>query len=44
MSALTGNRRFGLVDVAIYAVGVAGLAMCLTLIFLSMRAVMVFPC
>ena len=28
------------VDVLIYAVGVAGLAMCLTLIFLSMRAVM----
>lgn len=40
MSTLFGNRRFGLLDVAIYAVGVAGLAMCLTLIFLSMRAVM----
>jgi hypothetical protein len=34
------NRRFTLVDVALYAAGVAGLAMSLTLVFLSMRAVM----
>jgi hypothetical protein len=40
MAPFAGNRRFSLVDVAIYAVGVAGLALCLTLIFLSMRAVM----
>ena len=33
-------RPYGPLDVVLYAVGVAGLAMCLTLIFLSMRAVM----
>lgn len=41
MSALFGERaRFGPSDLALYAVGVAGLAMCLTLVFLAMRAVM----
>ena len=35
-----GRARFGLSDVALYAIGVAGLAMCLTLVFLAMRAVM----
>jgi hypothetical protein len=40
MSFFATNRRFGLTDVALYVVGVVGLAMCLTLIFLSMRAVM----
>ena len=34
------NRRFTLVDVLLYAVGVAGMTMSLTLVFLSMRAVM----
>lgn len=34
------RSRFGPLDVVIYAVGVAGLAMCLTLVFLAMRAVM----
>lgn len=33
-------RPYGPLDLLLYAVGVAGLAMCLTLIFLSMRAVM----
>ena len=32
--------RFSLADVAVYLVGVVGLAMCLTLVWLSMRAVM----
>jgi hypothetical protein len=40
MSILQVNRRFDLVDVLLYAIGVAGLAMCLTLVFMSMRAVM----
>jgi hypothetical protein len=40
MSILAANRRYGPVDVALYLVGVVGLAMCLTLVFLSMRAVM----
>jgi hypothetical protein len=34
------SSRYGLVDVALYLLGIAGLAACLTLIFLSMRAVM----
>jgi len=40
MNSLAGNRRFGPLDVVLYAVGVAGLAMCLTFVFLAMRAVM----
>jgi len=40
MSLFAATRRFGLTDVALYVVGVIGLSMCLTLIFLSMRAVM----
>ena len=40
MSILQVNRRFTVVDVLLYAAGVAGLAMSLTLVFLSMRAVM----
>ncbi len=40
ISFLQVNRRFTLIDVLLYAVGVAGLAMSLTLVFLSMRAVM----
>ncbi|HUR17273.1 MAG TPA: hypothetical protein VMZ33_08300 [Candidatus Limnocylindrales bacterium] len=40
MIGITGSRRFSLADVALYLVGVAGLAMCLTLVWLSMRAVM----
>jgi hypothetical protein len=40
MSILQVNRRFDLIDLLLYAVGVAGLAMSLTLVFLSMRAVM----
>jgi len=40
MSLFAPSRRFGLIDVALYLVGVVGLSMCLTLIFLSMRAVM----
>ncbi len=41
MSSVFGERpRFGLSDLALYAVGVAGLAMCLTVVFLAMRAVM----
>jgi hypothetical protein len=40
MSILRVYRRFDLIDVLLYAIGVAGLAMCLTLVFLSMRAVM----
>jgi hypothetical protein len=39
-SILQINRRFTLVDVALYAAAVAGLAMSLTLVVLSMRAVM----
>jgi hypothetical protein len=35
-----GSRRFGIVDLSVYAAGVAGLSACLTLIWLSMRAVM----
>jgi putative oligomerization/nucleic acid binding protein len=34
------GSRYGLVDVALYLIGIAGLAACLTLVFLSMRAVM----
>jgi hypothetical protein len=34
------SSRYGTVDVALYLLGIAGLAACLTLIFLSMRAVM----
>jgi hypothetical protein len=34
------DSRYGLVDVALYLLGIAGLAASLTLIFLSMRAVM----
>ena len=34
------SSRYGLVDVALYLLGIAGLAACLTLVFLSMRAVM----
>jgi hypothetical protein len=34
------SSRYGLVDVALYLLGVAGLAACLTLVFLGMRAVM----
>jgi hypothetical protein len=38
---MTGDGgRFGLADVALYLVAVAGLAACLTLVFLGMRAVM----
>ena len=40
MTSSAGGRRFGIFDVVLYAVGVAGLAMCLTLVFLAMRAVM----
>ena len=40
MSILQVNHRFDLFDVLFYAVGVTGLAMSLTLVFLSMRAVM----
>ena len=40
MNSFAGNRRFGPLDVVLYAVGVAGLAMCLTFVFLAMRAVM----
>lgn len=40
MSSVFGDRRFGPLDVVLYAVGVAGLAMCLTLVFMGMRAVM----
>jgi len=40
MNPFAGNRRFGPLDVVLYAVGVAGLAMCLTFVFLAMRAVM----
>ena len=40
ISFLQVNRRFTLIDVLLYAVGVAGLAMSLTLVFVSMRAVM----
>lgn len=34
------SLRYGLIDVALYLLGIAGLAACLTLVFLSMRAVM----
>jgi hypothetical protein len=34
------ERRFGVLDLALYLVGVLGLASCLTLVFLGMRAVM----
>lgn len=34
------SSRYGLVDVALYLLGIGGLAACLTLVFLSMRAVM----
>lgn len=40
MSSLTAERPFGPLDLFLYAVGVAGLVMCLTLVFLAMRAVM----
>jgi len=40
MSFFAAARRFGMLDVALYLVGVVGLAACLTLIFMSMRAVM----
>ncbi len=40
MTSSAGGRRFGIFDVVLYAVGVASLAMCLTLAFLAMRAVM----
>ena len=34
------GSRYGLVDLALYLLGIAGVAACLTLVFLSMRAVM----
>ena len=34
------GSRYGLIDVCLYLLGAAGLAACLTLVFLSMRAVM----
>jgi hypothetical protein len=34
------GSRYGVIDVVLYLLGVAGLAACLTLVFLSMRAVM----
>ncbi len=40
MTSIFAGRRFGPLDVLLYAVGVAGLAACLTLVWLSMRAVM----
>jgi hypothetical protein len=41
MTGTLGERsRFGIADLALYLVGVAGLAACLTLVFLGMRAVM----
>ena len=40
MNEWDSSSRYGLVDIALYLLGVAGLAACLTLIFLSMRAVM----
>ena len=40
MNEWDSDARYDLVDVALYLLGIAGLAACLTLIFLSMRAVM----
>lgn len=40
MNDWDSSSRYGLVDVALYLLGIAGLAACLTLVFLSMRAVM----
>src|SRR5687768_29037 len=41
MSSSSGDRsRFGPLDLVLYAIGVAGLAMCLTLVWLGMRAIM----
>ena len=40
VSSASGGTRYGPLDVAVYLVGVAGLAACLTLLFLGMRAVM----
>jgi len=39
-AAESHRRRFTLVDLGLYGLGVAGLAACLTLLFLGMRAVM----
>jgi hypothetical protein len=40
VSSILAGRRFGLLDVLLYAAGVASLAACLSLVWLSMRAVM----
>ena len=40
MNGWDSEPRYGLVDVALYLLGIAGLAASLTLVFLSMRAVM----
>lgn len=40
MNGWASNSRYGVVDVALYLVGVAGLAASLTILFLGMRAVM----
>ncbi|HEY8134684.1 MAG TPA: SHOCT domain-containing protein [Candidatus Limnocylindrales bacterium] len=40
MNEWGSSSRYGLVDVALYLLGIAGLAASLTLVFLSMRAVM----
>lgn len=40
MNDWDSSSRYGLVDVALYLLGIAGLAACLTLVFLAMRAVM----
>ena len=40
VTSFLAGRRFGPLDLLLYAVGVAGLCACLTVIWLSMRAVM----
>ncbi|MEO8625387.1 MAG: SHOCT domain-containing protein [Candidatus Limnocylindrales bacterium] len=40
MNEWGSESRYGVIDVVLYLLGVAGLAACLTLVFLSMRAVM----
>lgn len=40
MNEWGSSSRYGVVDVALYLFGVAGLAACLTIVFLAMRAVM----
>lgn len=40
MISWSGGSRYGPADVALYLLGVAGLAACLTVVFLGMRAVM----